>query len=287
MGKNLEGLEKAVDSALAEAKTLDDIKNVKALFLGKKGKLTEALKQIATLPVEDKKTWGHQCHQLKQRIQDALDNKKQEGHKEAFKKDDWSLPVIDQRSLGTTHPVRLVIEKVRRIFELMGFAHTDGPEIEDEYHNFEALNIPETHPARGMHDTFYLEKEGLLRTHTSPVQIRVMKGKTPPFFCASSGKVFRRDFDVTHLPMFHQVEGFVVDKGVSFSDLKYVVRIFLQSFFEQDLKVRFRPSYFPFTRPSAEVDISCVVCAGKGCRVCAHTTWLEVAGCGAYSPSCS
>ncbi len=182
------------------------------------------------------------------------------------------------------HPVTRTIERIEKLFANAGFSVAEGPEIEDDYHNFEALNIPAHHPARAMHDTFYFDEHLLLRTHTSPVQIRVMENAEPPLKVIAPGRVYRCDSDLTHTPMFHQVEGFLVDENVTFADLKGIIHDFLQGFFEKDLKVRFRPSYFPFTEPSAEVDIECVMCEGEGCRVCSQTGWLEVLGCGMIHP---
>jgi phenylalanyl-tRNA synthetase alpha chain len=186
---------------------------------------------------------------------------------------------------GGLHPISRTIDRINELFEQMGFETAEGPEIEDDYHNFEALNIPESHPARAMHDTFYFDDHTLLRTHTSPVQIRVMREKQPPLRVIAPGRVYRCDSDLTHTPMFHQVEGFLVDENVSFAQLKGILDEFLRNFFERDLAVRFRPSYFPFTEPSAEADIQCVMCNGTGCRVCSQTGWLEVLGCGMVHPN--
>ena len=188
------------------------------------------------------------------------------------------------QSLGGVHPVTRTMRRIEQIFNRVGFDVATGPEVEDDFHNFEALNIPSHHPARAMHDTFYFDEHTLLRTHTSPVQIRVMENQQPPLKVIAPGRVYRCDSDITHTPMFHQVEGFVVDKDINFADLKGVISAFLKAFFEKDVKVRFRPSYFPFTEPSAEVDIECVMCEGEGCRVCGHTGWLEVLGCGMIHP---
>ena len=185
---------------------------------------------------------------------------------------------------GGQHPVSRTLQRLEDIFVSMGFAVAEGPEIEDDFHNFEALNIPPSHPARAMHDTFYLKDRSVLRTHTSPVQVRFMENNKPPFRIIAPGRVYRCDSDVTHTPMFHQIEGLFVDENVSFADLKGVLSDFLKAFFEKDLEVKFRPSFFPFTEPSAEVDISCVMCGGDGCRVCSRTGWLEVLGCGMVHP---
>jgi phenylalanyl-tRNA synthetase alpha chain len=182
------------------------------------------------------------------------------------------------------HPVTKVRLRIEQLFRQAGFTVETGPEIEDDFHNFEALNIPANHPARAMHDTFYFPDGKLLRTHTSPVQIRAMRAGKPPFALIAPGRVYRNDHDMTHSPMFHQVEGLVVDEGISFANMKAMLHGFLESFFERDLKMRLRPSYFPFTEPSAEVDMSCVLCGGAGCRVCKHTGWLEISGCGMVHP---
>jgi phenylalanyl-tRNA synthetase alpha chain len=196
---------------------------------------------------------------------------------------DVSLPGRG-RATGGLHPVTLTLRRISELFAKIGFEIVEGPEIEDDFHNFEALNIPASHPARAMHDTFYFDQHTLLRTHTSPVQVRIMEARKPPLRVIAPGRVYRCDSDLTHTPMFHQVEGFLVDENVSFADLRGILYEFLTLFFEKDVQVRFRPSYFPFTEPSAEVDIECVICSGKGCRVCKQTGWLEVMGCGMVHP---
>ena len=197
---------------------------------------------------------------------------------------DVTLPGRGQQS-GGLHPVTRTMQRIEALFTQLGFETAEGPEIEDDYHNFEALNIPESHPARAMHDTFYFDEHTVLRTHTSPVQIRVMSEREPPIRIIAPGRVYRCDSDITHTPMFHQVEGLLIDKNVSFADLKGILDEFLRNFFEKDLEVRFRPSYFPFTEPSAEADIQCVMCGGEGCRVCSHTGWIEILGCGMVHPN--
>ncbi len=196
---------------------------------------------------------------------------------------DVTLPGRGQQT-GGLHPVTLTLQRISELFARIGFETVEGPEVEDDYHNFEALNIPASHPARAMHDTFYFDEHTLLRTHTSPVQVRIMESRTPPLRVIAPGRVYRCDSDLTHTPMFHQVEGFLVDRDVSFADLRGVLYEFLTLFFEKDVQVRFRPSYFPFTEPSAEVDIECVICGGCGCRVCKQSGWLEVMGCGMIHP---
>jgi phenylalanyl-tRNA synthetase alpha chain len=225
----------------------------------------------------------------KQALQQAIESRKAVLEKAALQqrlaaeKIDVTLPGRGLQR-GGLHPVTRTLDRIERLFSAAGFESVQGPEIEDDYHNFEALNIPEHHPARAMHDTFYFDAHLLLRTHTSPVQIRTMEQGEPPMKIIAPGRVYRCDSDLTHTPMFHQVEGFLVDQNVSFADLKGILYDFLSSFFERELKLRFRPSYFPFTEPSAEVDIECVICTGEGCRVCSHTGWLEVLGCGMIHP---
>ena len=258
-------------------------------YLGKSGGLTTLLKQLGTLPADERPAAGQEINQAKVAVQDAIDRRKvvlEEASltaRLAAERIDVSLPGRGRRP-GALHPVTRAMRRIERLFANAGFAVVEGPEVEDAYHNFEALNIPEHHPARAMHDTFYFDAELLLRTHTSPVQIRVMEEQAPPLKVIAPGRVYRCDSDLTHTPMFHQVEGLLVDEQVSFADLKGVLYDFLRNFFERDLELRFRPSYFPFTEPSAEVDIQCVICGGSGCRVCKQTGWLEVLGCGMVYP---
>ncbi|MES9937468.1 MAG: phenylalanine--tRNA ligase subunit alpha, partial [Sedimenticola sp.] len=240
-------------------------------------------------PKEERPAAGQAINKAKQALQEQIERRKVELEQEALRarlaseRIDVTLPGRG-RGHGGLHPVTRTMERIERLFANSGFKVEEGPEIEDDFHNFEALNIPAHHPARAMHDTFYFDEHLLLRTHTSPVQVRVMKDAEPPLKIIAPGRVYRCDSDLTHTPMFHQVEGFLVDEDVSFADLKGVLYDFLQNFFERDLKVRFRPSYFPFTEPSAEADIECVMCGGEGCRVCSHTGWLEVLGCGMIHP---
>ena len=283
----VEAAEKAINEA-ADLKSLDDIR---VQYLGKKGQITERMKSLGKLPKEEKPAAGQAINVAKQAVQKSLEARKENLNtaeleaKLASETIDVTLPGRGQHA-GGLHPVTRTMERIEELFSQMGFEVATGPEIEDEFHNFEALNIPETHPARAMHDTFYFPDGHLLRTHTSPVQVRTMKEKAPPLRVIAPGRVYRCDSDITHTPMFHQVEGFMVDENVSFTDLKAILIDFLQKFFEQDdLSVRFRPSYFPFTEPSAEADIECVMCGGEGCRVCSHTGWLEVLGCGMVHPN--
>jgi phenylalanyl-tRNA synthetase alpha chain len=273
--------------ATADERTLDQLR---VDYLGKKGQLTELLKGLGKLPAEQRPAAGEYINEAKRQIQNALDMRRDIIVEKALEQQlaketiDVSLPGRRQNS-GGLHPVSRTIDRIKQLFESVGYSVAEGPEIEDDYHNFEALNIPGHHPARAMHDTFYINPTTVLRTHTSPVQVRVMEQGKPPFRMICPGRVYRCDSDLTHTPMFHQVEGLLIDEHVTFADLKGTLADFLQNFFEADLEVRFRPSYFPFTEPSAEVDMSCVMCSGKGCRVCKHTGWLEVLGCGMVHPS--
>lgn len=286
-----------LDTLLSEAQTkIDAAEDLRALdevrvaYLGKTGAITEQLKQLGKLPKEDRSQAGQAINKAKQSVQQSIEARKTTLEQEALNARlasetiDVTLPGRNSSS-GGLHPVTRTIERIDKLFANAGFSVAEGPEIEDDYHNFEALNIPAHHPARAMHDTFYFDEHLLLRTHTSPVQIRVMENAEPPLKVIAPGRVYRCDSDLTHTPMFHQVEGFLVDENVTFADLKGIIHDFLQGFFEKDLKVRFRPSYFPFTEPSAEVDIECVMCEGEGCRVCSHTGWLEVLGCGMIHPA--
>jgi len=277
--------------AVANAQDLHSLEQVKVDFLGKKGELTQQLKSLGKLPAEERPLAGAAINKAKKAIQAELDNRKA-AFEQAAIADQLSSDSIDvtlagrNAQIGGIHPVNRTLERIVNYFAQIGFGVEEGPEVEDDFHNFEALNIPGHHPARAMHDTFYFGNGDLLRTHTSPVQIRTMEKKAPPVRIIAPGRVYRCDSDLTHTPMFHQVEGLLVDKTTSFSDLKGVLDEFLKHFFENDnLAVRFRPSYFPFTEPSAEVDIECVMCSGKGCRVCSHTGWLEILGSGMVHPN--
>ncbi|MDO8909078.1 MAG: phenylalanine--tRNA ligase subunit alpha [Pseudohongiella sp.] len=282
-----------LNTALTAIEATSDERTLEQLrvdYLGKKGQLTELLKGLGKLPAEQRPAAGEHINETKRQIQQALDARRDLlveqalSHQLASETIDVSLPGRRQ-STGGLHPVSRTMERIRQLFESVGYSVAEGPEIEDDYHNFEALNIPGHHPARAMHDTFYINPTTVLRTHTSPVQVRVMEQGKPPFRMICPGRVYRCDSDLTHTPMFHQVEGLLIDENVTFADLKGTLADFLQNFFEADLEVRFRPSYFPFTEPSAEVDMSCVMCEGKGCRVCKQTGWLEVLGCGMVHPS--
>ena len=291
MSTTLEQQLQAAQTAVTTANDLTTLDNLRVHYLGKNGVFTEQLKQLGKLPKAERPAAGQLINKAKQALQASLETQKQAMQQAALaerlasEKIDVTLPGrhVDP---GGLHPVTRTLQRIQSVFSGAGFTVAEGPEIEDNFHNFEALNIPAHHPARAMHDTFYFDEHLLLRTHTSPVQIRVMEDATPPLKIIAPGRVYRCDSDLTHTPMFHQVEGFVVDDQVTFADLKGLLQSFLHAFFENDqLAVRFRPSYFPFTEPSAEVDIQCVMCAGEGCRVCSQTGWLEVLGCGMIHPN--
>ncbi len=274
---------------IALAADLKNLENLRVEYLGKTGLITQLLKTLGTLPVEDRKSFGQAVNEAKDQIATLLQHRKQTLEDarlaEILRSEqiDITLPGRGMEK-GSLHPITQTLNRIEDWFLRLGFNIAEGPEIEDDFHNFEALNIPSHHPARAMHDTFYFPDGRLLRTHTSPVQIRAMRGKQPPFRMIAPGRVYRCDSDVTHTPMFHQVEGLVLDEGIHFGHLKGILENFLQYFFEENLKTRFRSSYFPFTEPSAEVDIQCVMCKGVGCRVCSQTGWLEVLGCGMVHP---
>ncbi len=290
MQEHLAELVKHAAEATASAQTVAQLDQVRVRFLGKKGEITEQLKQLGKLSPDERPAAGAEVNRAKDRIQELLQRRLAElenkslADKMAALHLDVTLPGRGQAP-GGMHPVTRTMQRVEALFAAIGFEVVEGPEIETEYYNFEALNIPAEHPARAMHDTFYFPDGRLLRTHTSPVQIRVMAERKPPLRILAPGRVYRCDSDITHTPMFHQVEGFMVDTDVSFADLKGILHDFLQSFFERNLEVRFRPSYFPFTEPSAEVDITCVICGGSGCRVCKNTGWIEILGCGMIHPN--
>ena len=288
---DLQALTAKAQSEIEAADNLDALDQIRVGYLGKKGELTSLLKTLGTLPAEERKSAGQDINRAKQDVQQALEARKESlkaaalEAKLASERIDVTLPGRGQ-STGGLHPVTRTMQRIEELFSQLGFAVEQGPEIEDDYHNFEALNIPAHHPARAMHDTFYFDAQTLLRTHTSPVQVRHMETDKPPLRIIAPGRVYRCDSDLTHTPMFHQVEGLLVDREVSFSDLMGTLADFLKHFFEDDnLQTRFRPSYFPFTEPSSEVDIQCVMCGGEGCRVCGHTGWLEILGCGMVHPN--
>ena len=288
--ENLEVLVTQALEAVQQAADINALEQLRVQYLGKKGELTQVMKTLGNIPAEDRPKVGALVNDAKERVQSALNARKSEMEAAALnarlaaERVDVTLPGRGQTT-GGLHPVTRTMERIEEFFSRVGYTVAEGPEVEDDYHNFEALNIPGHHPARAMHDTFYFNANTLLRTHTSPVQVRTMESQKPPIRIVCPGRVYRCDSDLTHSPMFHQVEGLLVDREVSFADLRGTIAEFLQVFFEKDLKVRFRPSFFPFTEPSAEVDIQCVMCSGSGCRVCKQTGWLEVMGCGMVHPN--
>ncbi len=288
--ENLDSLTSEALQAIEQAPDVPGLEQLRLQYLGKKGSLTEQLKSLGKLEPEERPKAGAAINAAKVKVQEALEARKgllaaeEAASKQLAEAVDVTLPGRRQ-SAGGLHPVTKTLQRIERIFSSAGFDVVQGPEIEDDYHNFEALNIPAHHPARAMHDTFYFDSGMLLRTHTSTVQVRVMETGEAPFRFICPGRVYRCDSDLTHTPMFHQVEGMLVDEHVTMADLKGLLIEFLQVFFEADLDVRFRPSYFPFTEPSAEMDVQCVSCKGKGCRVCSHSGWLEVGGCGMVHPN--
>ncbi|TGD73536.1 phenylalanine--tRNA ligase subunit alpha [Mangrovimicrobium sediminis] len=287
--ENLDALASEARAAIEAAADAAALEQLRVDYLGKKGQITALLKGLGKLSPEERPEAGARINVVKQDLQDLIGERKAAmenaavAEKLAAETIDVTLPGRGQ-STGGIHPVTRTMERMEDFFGAIGFEVVEGPEIEDDYHNFEALNIPAHHPARAMHDTFYVDEHTVLRTHTSPVQVRVMESREPPLKVIAPGRVYRCDSDLTHTPMFHQVEGLLIDEHSSFADLKGIIAQFLRVFFEKELDVRFRPSYFPFTEPSAEVDIQCVNCGGSGCRVCSHTGWIEVLGCGMVHP---
>jgi phenylalanyl-tRNA synthetase alpha chain len=287
--EDLHQIKKSFIDDLAAAGNSADLQQLKVRYLGKKGILTAMLKLLSSVPAEERPAFGKQMNELKTFIEGEIEGK-ESGVRDAERRSKMVAEAIDitlpgkYSKAGRLHPISTVLGEIIEIFESMGFDTEVGPEVELDYYNFEALNIPKDHPARDMQDTFYISDDVILRTHTSPVQIRTMEKKKPPLRFIAPGKVYRCDADVSHTPMFHQVEGLVVDTDISFSDLKGVLEIFVHLMFSKNTPVRFRPSFFPFTEPSAEVDIGCILCGGSGCRVCKGTGWIEVLGAGMVNP---
>jgi phenylalanyl-tRNA synthetase alpha chain len=289
MNEELQKIKEQSIKVLKQLTTESDIYQQKSLILGKKGSLTRLLKGLKDIPAEERPAFGKLVNEVKNEIESLIEESliasRQSKKEQELSKDDFDA-TLPGRSvpLGRRHPITLITDEILSIFTSLGFETVEGPEIELDFFNFEALNIPKDHPARDMHDTFYISDEQLLRTHTSPVQIRTMKKTEPPLKIICPGKVYRCDSDVSHTPMFHQIEGLMVDENIAFSDLKGLLTIFIHQIFDKDTSLRFRPSFFPFTEPSAEVDIQCVICRGSGCRVCSGTGWLEILGCGMVNP---
>ena len=289
MTGELEVLREQAEAELRKAGSEEELQAIRTRYLGRKGLLTGLLRNIARVAPGDRPQFGKDCNEVKEALSAGIDKVLEElasSRKEQItlrERMDVTLPGRAVRH-GRLHPVTQIREEICRIFAGLGFSVVEGPEIELDYYNFEALNIPKDHPARDMQDTFYVEDNIVLRTHTSPVQVRIMEKTRPPVRILSPGRVYRRDSDVSHSPMFHQIEGLLVDRGITFGDLKGVLTVFLRQMFGGDTALRFRPSFFPFTEPSAEVDIRCVMCSGHGCRVCGQSGWLEILGSGMVDP---
>lgn len=288
MEQELQSLETEARQSLQELSDKGQLEEYRIRFLGRKGSFAAIMRQLGNVAADDRPRLGQLANSIKADIEKLFEEKKQGLDEQAVSS---SSPVGPDLTLpgrcpagGKLHPITQIMNETCAIFENLGFSVAEGPDVELDYYNFEALNIPAHHPARDMHDTFYISDSVLLRTHTSPMQARIMENQQPPLRVIAPGKVYRCDSDITHTPMFHQVEGFLVDKNVSFADLKGVLTVFTQKMFEKELPLRFRPSFFPFTEPSAEVDIACVMCDGVGCRVCKKTGWLEILGSGMIDP---
>ncbi len=289
MREKLELMLAQANAAMSAATDEATLQEIRVSYLGKKGQLTSIMKEMGSLSAEDRPVLGAVANRVKDQVFQAFEQQLQILKSQAMndrlvnEKIDVSLPGR-RLNIGTKHPVTLVTEELIDIFSALGFCVAEGPEVEHDFYNFEALNLPKDHPARDMQDTFYVSDEVVLRTHTSPVQIRSMQKHAPPLRIIAPGTVYRRDSDITHSPMFHQIEGFMVDENITFGDLKGVLTTFIHECFGKKVNVRFRPSFFPFTEPSAEVDIQCVICGGKGCRVCKNSGWLEILGSGMIDP---
>ena len=289
MNKGLEELQKKASAELDSARSREEILAIKTKYLGRKGLLTQFLRKLKDVSAEERPLLGKLSNVIKDALSTQIENLLRDidvvRKDEALQgeKIDVTLPGRGVK-YGRLHPITRISNEICEIFSNLGFTVAEGPEVEFDYYNFEALNIPKDHPARDMQDTFYVEEDIVLRTHTSPVQIRVMEKQQPPVKIISPGKVYRPDSDISHTPMFHQIEGLLVDKGITFGDLKGILTFFLQEVFGKDTVLRFRPSFFPFTEPSAEVDIQCVMCNGAGCRVCGQSGWLEILGSGMVDP---
>ncbi|MFO7712873.1 phenylalanine--tRNA ligase subunit alpha [Desulfosarcina sp.] len=287
MDNTLERIYADAVQALASATDVDAATDLSIQYLGRKGRITQYLRSISSLPAEQRPQAGKRANEIKRSLEGEFEDalaRLSNASKPVTDRLDVSLPGrVPER--GSLHPITQITNRICGIFSQMGFDIVEGPEVETDYYNFEALNIPKNHPARDMQDTFYVSDNVVLRTHTSPTQPRVMEKQSPPVRIIAPGKVYRCDSDLTHTPMFHQVEGLLVDRRVSFADLKGTLTAFVHQMFDDQTTLRFRPSFFPFTEPSAEVDIRCVICRGKGCRVCSHTGWLEVLGSGMVHPA--
>jgi phenylalanyl-tRNA synthetase alpha chain len=288
--EELEKIEKETVVLLLDATTEKEVSEIRVRSLGKKGSITQLLKRLGTLPEGDRREIGRRANQVKEdlekRIEEALLKIREKEQKEALAKEKVDVTLPGRRiPVGKKHPITQILEEIIDIFSRLGFEVVEGPEVESDYYNFEALNIPKGHPARDMQATFFISDEVVLRTHTSPMEVRTMEKHPPPVRIVSPGTCYRRDSDPSHSPMFHQVEGLLVDRGITFADLKGVLTFFVHQMFGKETKLRFRPSFFQFTEPSAEVDIGCFICGGKGCAVCSNTGWLEILGSGMTDPA--
>jgi phenylalanyl-tRNA synthetase alpha chain len=288
--EELERLQEEVVISLSQASTEKEIAEIRVKYLGKKGSITQVLKGLGALPESERREVGQRANELKEsteaKINETLLQIRERERREAFEKEKIDVTLPGRRiPVGTRHPLSQILGEVIDIFSRLGFEVVEGPEVELDYYNFEALNIPRGHPAREMQATFFISEDVVLRTHTSPVQVRTMEKKRPPVRMICPGAVYRCDSDPTHSPMFHQVEGLLVDKEITFADLKGVLTVFVHQMFGKETKLRFRPSFFPFTEPSAEIDIECFICGGKGCGVCSNTGWLEILGSGMVDPA--
>jgi phenylalanyl-tRNA synthetase alpha chain len=288
--EELDRLQNEVVISLSQASTEKEISEIRVKYLGKKGSITQVLKSLGTLPESERREIGQRANQLKEttetRIEEVLSRIREKDRREALEREKIDVTLPSRRiPIGKKHPITQILDEVIDIFSRLGFEVVEGPEIELDYYNFEALNIPKGHPAREMQATFFISDDVVLRTHTSPVQVRTMEKKRPPVRMICPGAVYRCDSDPSHSPMFHQVEGLLVDRGVTMADLKGVLTVFVHEMFGKETKLRFRPSFFPFTEPSAEIDIECFICGGRGCGVCSNTGWLEILGSGMVDPA--
>ena len=286
----LERLQSEVVISISQASTEKEISEIRLKYLGKKGSITQVLKSLGTLPESERREVGQRANQLKEsteaKIEETLLQIQERERREALEREKIDVTLPGRRiPVGKRHPLTQILDEIIDIFSRLGFEVVEGPEVELDYYNFEALNIPKGHPAREMQATFFISEDVVLRTHTSPVQVRTMEKKRPPVRVICPGAVYRCDSDPTHSPMFHQVEGLLVDKGITFADLKGVLTVFVRQMFGKETKLRFRTSFFPFTEPSAEIDIECFICGGKGCGVCSNTGWLEILGSGMVDPA--
>lgn len=286
----LERLQSEVVISISQASTEKEISEIRLKYLGKKGSITQVLKSLGTLPESERREVGQRANQLKEsteaKIEETLLQIQERERRKALEREKIDVTLPGRRiPVGKRHPLTQILDEIIDIFSRLGFEVVEGPEVELDYYNFEALNIPKGHPAREMQATFFISEDVVLRTHTSPVQVRTMEKKRPPVRVICPGAVYRCDSDPTHSPMFHQVEGLLVDKGITFADLKGVLTVFVHQMFGKETKLRFRTSFFPFTEPSAEIDIECFICGGKGCGVCSNTGWLEILGSGMVDPA--